>query len=209
MHMKSVLKNKIFLTSIILFFVSILSLLLLKFYFIYDPEDGYQKGLVALGKGNPDLAYIEFLKAAEKNHVESIYGLGALYRDGLGVLKSADEAAKWYLKAAELNFAPAQFNLAVMHQKGEGVPFDNKIAIQYYYSAASQGYSRAQFNLAVMYQRGIGTRQDLVEAFLWYGRAANQGDKEAESRMILVSENIPASLLTKARETLKKEFNQN
>jgi TPR repeat protein len=47
--------------------------------------------------------------------------LGALYRDGLGVVQDYAEAREWFQKAADAGNANAMNNLGALYQNGQGV----------------------------------------------------------------------------------------
>jgi TPR repeat protein len=76
--------------------------------------------------------------AAEQGNLQAQINLGALYRDGQGVLQDYAEAAKWYRLAAEQGAASAQFNLGAMYADGHGVPQDYVLAHMWFNLAAAQ-----------------------------------------------------------------------
>lgn len=63
-------------------------------------------------------------KIAELGHPEYMVMLGHDYRNGRGVEKSDEEAAKWYRRAAEQRYAWAASLLAEMYGMGMGVEQD-------------------------------------------------------------------------------------
>jgi len=78
-------------------------------------------GSLHFHKGNKDLAFKYFQKAAENNDSEGCYYLGICYETGSGVDISDDkQAAVYYMRAAELGHPDAQYNLAVFYEEGYG-----------------------------------------------------------------------------------------
>ena len=60
----------------------------------------FEKGLLALRKGDYTSSFREFRSLAEHGHAKSQLQLGIMYEMGLGTEKDYSEAAKWYQKAA-------------------------------------------------------------------------------------------------------------
>jgi TPR repeat protein len=103
----------------------------------------------------------EWRPLAEQGDPVAQYGIGHMYRYGLGVPQDYAEAVKWYrLVAVAFGLAPAQYNLGFMYDKGYGVPKDDAEAVRWYRLAAEQGYASAQFNLGVKYDKGDGVPED-------------------------------------------------
>ena len=110
---------------------------------------------------------------------QAIAKLGALYAEGKGVEKNADEAQRLYHEAAELGDLTALNNLGVMYFAGEGVPKDAAAALGYFMRAAEQGSPGAMDNIGSMYAGGLGVKQDYSEAAKWYRKAADMGRASA------------------------------
>lgn len=55
------------------------------------------------------------LRFADYSYAQAQYNLGICYKNGLGVEKSYDEAAKWFQLAAEKNYANAQYELGLYY----------------------------------------------------------------------------------------------
>ncbi len=159
-----------------------LSAIVLALGFALPAAADYDAGLDAYRSGNLELAFSEWMAAAQAGDARAQYGIGAMYRSGDGAEPDAEQAARWYRLAAEQDYAPAQYNLGVLYQKGAGVEKDNRLAAEWYLKAARQDFIKAQFNLAVLYQMGSGVERDLVEAAAWYRVAAAQRDAYAFDR---------------------------
>jgi len=54
-----------------------------------------------------------FKKSAYQGNDMAQLTVGALFRRGAGVMRSAEEAVRWFKKSAERGNSEAQFNLAV------------------------------------------------------------------------------------------------
>ena len=67
-------------------------------------------------------------EGAEGGHVESMFGIGVLYRDGWGVKKDSEAAARWFNVAARQGDGSSAFCLSVMYLYGEGIEQDRVVA---------------------------------------------------------------------------------
>jgi TPR repeat protein len=103
--------------------------------------------------------------------------LGELYRDGLGVRRNLEEAARWYRLAADRGDRNAQFRLGLAHLTGEGAPKDRTLARQWLEKAAAQEHGGALYNLGVM--AIDGDTQDFPAAAGLFAKAARVGDMDA------------------------------
>lgn len=86
-------------------------------------------------------------KAVESGNVDAMQNLAKLYRYGLGIDRSTEEAA----------------NIA------------DKQAFKLTEQAALRNVSEAQHTLGNLYQKGVGTEISETKAFEWYLKAANSG----------------------------------
>ncbi len=141
---------------------------------LHDPttEDGY---ILEQAAPAPE-ALIALRAAAKAGDASAQFRLGLLYRRGLGVPQSDDEAVRWYRAAADQGYARAQDELGGMYEAGVGVPTDPELAYQWCRKAALQGYAVAQFNMGVLCEH----RWDCREAAMWYLLAAISGDAPAQ-----------------------------
>ena len=67
-------------------------------------------------------------EAAQAGHVESMFLMGALCRDGWGVEKDSVQAAIWFNLAARQGDGSSAFYLSQMHFNGEGIEKDRIVA---------------------------------------------------------------------------------
>jgi TPR repeat protein len=82
-------------------------------------------------------------KAAEQNHKEAYFFIGAIYDKGSGVTKDSVKAAYWYKLGAQHNDPAAQFNLGLRYALGEGVHMDMPLAHMWLNISASNGHWQA------------------------------------------------------------------
>jgi hypothetical protein len=115
-----------------------------------------------------------YRKAADQGLGIAQSALGSLYRDGQGVPKDYEEAAKWYRKAAEQGIPVGQYYLGSAYWNGQGVPQDYVEAANWFRKAADHGVAMAQATLGFAYWNGEGVPQDYVQAYKWYNLAATR-----------------------------------
>ena len=78
-------------------------------------------------------------RAAEQEHVDAQFRLGAMYWSGIGVLRDYKDALEWYTLAAEQGDSNAQNNLGVMFANGQGGPEDFIYAHMWFSISALNG----------------------------------------------------------------------
>ena len=105
--------------------------------------------------------------------------LGDMYRDGLGVDQSDQQAKELFELAASQGDATAQLNLGNMYDQGQGVDQSYERAAEYYEAAARQGMAGAQLNLGALYANGQGVEQSIETARVWFMKSTEQGEEEA------------------------------
>ena len=76
--------------------------------------------------------------------------IGELYRSGLGVNRSLEEAMRWYQLAAEAGDAQGAFALAIAYLRGEGVKPDQKKARSLLQQAAEKNHPAALYELGML-----------------------------------------------------------
>ena len=57
-----------------------------------------------------------------------MFGIGVLYRDGLGVKKDSEQAARWFNLAARQGGGRSAFYLSQVYLNGEGIEQDRAVA---------------------------------------------------------------------------------
>ncbi|KAJ3332265.1 hypothetical protein HDU91_003137, partial [Kappamyces sp. JEL0680] len=121
---------------------------------------------------------VEFYKmAALQGSIKSMYYLGCLLRDGMGV-PSPDPIGshQCFEAAARRRYPPAMNNLGYMYQHGKTkTGADPRLAVYWYEEGAKFSYAPAIHNLGCMYQLGFGVGKDLTKAMELFLQAANLG----------------------------------
>ncbi len=105
--------------------------------------------------------------------------LGWRYSNGVGAIRSREEAIYWWEKSAAQGFAKAQHNLGLAYGNGRGVKADKRDAAKWLDLASEQGYDPSQLVLAKMYYSGIGVDQSYSKAIELFTKAGRQGNAEA------------------------------
>jgi TPR repeat protein len=116
---------------------------------------------------------------ADKGKTWAQSQLGNMYRLGVGVKQSYEQAMEYFKKAIQQRDPTAMFFLAGMYYQGNGVTKSLKKAIELFTQAANQGHATAQCNLGVMYCTGQGVDQSNELAREWYIKAAVQDHENA------------------------------
>ncbi len=95
----------------------------------------------ALGQ-DPD-TITEIRRLAEQGDAFAQYDLADRYANGLGVLKDAEEALRWWRRAAEQGHSEAQYSLGLMHSQGRGVHQNPVLAHMWFNIAGANGNEAA------------------------------------------------------------------
>ena len=168
-----------------------------------QPSEGLSL-LERMGKGLPDLppekaytgkideAYGAFqrgfyltamniaLPRAQRGDAASQTLVAELMNNGLGVRRSASDAAFWYEQAAKAGDANAQYKYALMLLEGSQVKQDRKAADEMMRKAADGGNREAQFNIAQILVAAEPGESGLRKALPYYEKAARQGVPDAQ-----------------------------
>lgn len=99
----------------------------------------YQRGRSAFQAGDYAATYREWIDAADRGDADARFGIGELYRQGLGVGADISLAAAWYRRAATQGHVGAILALAEMHLTGNGARRDAVRAWQLFDQAAGLG----------------------------------------------------------------------
>jgi TPR repeat protein len=114
------------------------------------------------------------IKASQGDR-DAEFQVGVMLRDGQGVEKDYEAAARWFRRAAMQQHPRAQFNLGLMLQQGQGVEKNISEALGLFRRAAHLNHPEAQFYLGDMLENGRGVARDREEAMRWYTLASQQG----------------------------------
>lgn len=151
----------------------------------FDP-DYLEKGLAAYENGKYDDALKYFSSGAENDDPQSLFILGAMHLNGLGVEKNPQKAEELYLKAAQNGYLPAITTLSVLYAAGDVLPEDREAAMALAVQAAQMGDVDAQLMAATWYENGFAGVKDVEQAVKWYTKAARNGEKNAKMALALI-----------------------
>ncbi len=111
------------------------------------------------------------------------YSRGEYLKFGFEIIKSYDEAVKWFRKAAEQNSAIGQYGLGFCYYKGKGVSQSYDEAVKWFRKAVEQDCAIAQYGLGYCYYKGKGVLQSYEEAVNLFLKAAEQDYVKAQYRL--------------------------
>lgn len=121
--------------------------------------------------------------AAEQGDLDAQSRLALRYKQGLGVERSYELAAKWYQAGAEQGLATAQYNLALLYKNGQGVEQSYELAEEWFRLAAEQGHIAASYYIGLLYCGENGKKPAYEQAAEWFRRAAEQGHANAQCKL--------------------------
>jgi TPR repeat protein len=128
------------------------------------------------------------LARARVNDLESLYDLGNMFGEGIGVDADMAKARYWYEKAASQGFEKAQYKLGLSYYKDSSSGKDLSHAFELFRKAAEKGHPAAQFYLGKMYASGQGVKRDYETALEWFSKAVDSGFNEARREMTDIAE---------------------
>eukprot|EP01089_Gocevia_fonbrunei_P019518 TRINITY_DN6932_c0_g1_i4.p1 TRINITY_DN6932_c0_g1~~TRINITY_DN6932_c0_g1_i4.p1 ORF type:complete len:787 (-),score=151.84 TRINITY_DN6932_c0_g1_i4:1215-3575(-) len=123
---------------------------------------------------------------------------GHQYRDGDGVPRDYETAAKFYGKAAHHGSAEGMYSLGLLYRNGRGVKQDFQMAISLFEQAAQQppkskdqwteftiGVAEAEHALGLCHEEGLGVKKSTSQAAMWYKRGSSHGSAESASNLAI------------------------
>ena len=114
---------------------------------------------------------------ADPNDATAMTLVGELYRDGLGLRRNLEEAARWYRLAADRGDPAGAFALGVSYLLGAGVAQNAKAAVPWLELASAAGHPGATYNLGMLAIQA--EPPDHARAAALFRRAADLGNSEA------------------------------
>ncbi len=115
--------------------------------------------------------------AAKRNVAE-------LYDRGHGVVRSDENATRWYDGAAAAGDHESMYQLAMAYERGRGINKDQTAAARWYARAADAGHPLAQYAIGEAYEKArLGLPKNKAKALEWYRMAAAQGNKAAANKV--------------------------
>ncbi len=109
---------------------------------------------------------------------------GAMYRDGLGVIKNEKMAVRQFLLGSSYDDPACQCDLAWCYLDGIGVVVDTLKAAAYYEKAANKGFAFGQRWMGYCYLEGMGVAKDTIQASYWLEKAADQNDEKSYEELM-------------------------
>lgn len=143
-----------------------------------DTEAQWQVGQTYVRLGEPARAVPMLQSAAASGHPRAALLLGSLHEDGLGTVKSREEALRWYRLAAEHKQPEAMSALGRLMLQERG-PEAREAAWQWLRQAASLGDRDGQYYLGWLLAQP-GAAHDDAQACQWFIKAAGQGHVGAQ-----------------------------
>lgn len=119
------------------------------------------------------------IHAVDSGNVSSMYTLGLMYQNAVGLVKDNKLAFKYYLLATTQGHMASKISLEKLDYQCEhiiSIAGDD-------YALAKNGDSEAQFRLSEMFRHGEAIRKNAEQEFRWCLLAANNGYYKAEYRV--------------------------
>lgn len=130
-------------------------------------EELMQKGWECSQRGDQEMSFKYFEKAAQQGNSEAQFWTGVNYEMGDGVKENHKKAFFWYTQSANQGNPDGENSLGCCYRDGDGVRKNYTKAIYWFEKAAHQGHSAAQRNLANCYEKGMGVQKDSEKAAYW------------------------------------------
>ncbi|WP_323061056.1 MULTISPECIES: tetratricopeptide repeat protein [Aeromonas] len=109
---------------------------------------------------------------AKQGDVDAQIQLAGMYRRGLGVKRSPQNAHDWYESAAAQGNTSAMFELGELYWLGLMGIAHKAEAGKWYAKAAAHGNAEAQYRLGIICKFGLGQPRNPSAAFEWWQKAA-------------------------------------
>ena len=129
---------------------------------------------------NLEETYSYFKRSAQLNNCDGIYGLGAMYDNGIFTEPNVALAFSYFSKGDRLGCIEAKVALAHMYYSGRYVDEDLNIAFELYLQSSEQGDLEAKSMLGMMYLRGEADVYDPVKGVSLIKYAAEEGFDRAQ-----------------------------
>ena len=117
-------------------------------------------------------------RAADAGSPEAQYALATLYKEGRGVAKNPEEAARLLGLAARAGNTDAEVEYGIALFNGTGVAKDEAAAAGFFVKAAQKGNPIAQNRLACMFATGRGIAGRSGRGGRWHMIARAGGDND-------------------------------
>ncbi|SFV77677.1 TETRATRICOPEPTIDE REPEAT FAMILY PROTEIN [hydrothermal vent metagenome] len=128
-------------------------------------------GIAAFDSKNFSMAYQLLAPLAAQGDAESLWRLGMMQMNGLGLVENQPLGLENFIHAAEQGHVIAHHMIGVAYMTGEGVEKDIDIAIEWFEKAADFGLPGAMYALGMLYEDGKEVPKDTEKAQAWYVKA--------------------------------------
>ncbi len=108
--------------------------------------DDYQDARKAEEKKDYVTALAKYRKSAEKGNANAMNRIGFLFHTGDGVVKSNEEAIRWFKLAAAKGQINSMFHLGYLYSEGMGVPQNYEISHMWFNLSVANGDESAVGN---------------------------------------------------------------
>lgn len=138
------------------------------------------------------------LKAAEAGHALAQVIVGTSLITGEGESKDPKAGFNWVKRAADAGDATAAILLATLYLEGTGTPKSpekTRAILETIYKKGGEHARTAAYHLGWMYMEGKGVPKDNVNAFRWMVIAAGAQVSDSESRLKILTDQLPKQKL--------------
>lgn len=149
-------------------------------YALFVLADFYYYGKTDYYEQDYKKAYRIYKQSADLNNISSIFMVGLMNYNGIGVLKDLRESYTWILRSAEAGIIQAINKAGIMNYFGEGTVINYEIAHSMFLVASEAGDSLSQYFLGVMYYKGEGSEKDRDLSKKWIKAAYENGSTSAK-----------------------------
>ncbi len=139
-------------------------------------EADLNSGVTAFDTKNFSMAYQLLAPLANQGDAESLWRLGMMQMNGLGMVANQSLGFENFLKAAEQQHGYAHHMIAVAYMTGEGIQKDMSKAVEWFEKAAEFALPGAMLTLGMIFEDGTGgVQKDAEKAKFWYQKAEEIG----------------------------------
>jgi TPR repeat protein len=142
-----------------------------------------------------ETAFLELQKAISLTNTEAqdfiphfadvLTHFGLMYKNGIGVEKSYEQAFQPFKRAADLGSSGAMVELGVAFETGQGIPKNLSKARDYYQKAAEKGNCYGAYDLGLLYEFGKLGEKNLSQAEACYRRSLDLDPKFDRAKQAL------------------------
>lgn len=144
-------------------------------------EADLASGLAAFDSKNFSMAYQLLAPLAIKGNAESLWRIGMMQMNGLGMVANQPLGFENFIKATEQGHDFAHHMIGVAYMTGEGVEKDIDKAIEWFEKATKFDIPGSMYTLGMLYEDGKEVAQDLEKSQFWYHQAAKVSTPNAQS----------------------------